>query len=102
MLVVVRATNANILLMLYRSQNNVSYDEEIAGALYFPDLRLTILALKILKRERFVQTNLTVASYIFTIYLIMILTMNRMDSVEGQASRSDERYLCVKMCMLHS
>ena len=63
-------------------------------ALYFSTLILTIFLLEIVQRGRFVQTELCIASHIETIYLIISLKMNRMDSVEGQASRSDERYLC--------
>ena len=55
--IVVQVTDVNTLLMLHKSQKNVIYDEEIAGALYFPNLRLTILLLKIVKRGRFVQTE---------------------------------------------
>ena len=46
-----------------------------------------------MKRENLVQNELAVASHISAIYLTGILKMNRMDSVEGQASRRDERYL---------
>ena len=60
---------------------------------YFLNLRLTILLLKTVKLGRFVHSELVVASHISMIYLTMILKMNRMDSVEGQASHSDERYL---------
>ena len=46
-----------------------------------------------MKRENLVQNELTVASHISAIYLSRILKLHRMDSVEGQASRRDERYL---------
>jgi hypothetical protein len=63
------------------------------GGLHCLNLKLSILPLEIVKRGRFLQMELIVASQIPAIYLAMILEMNRMDSVESQASRSDERYL---------
>ena len=48
---------------------------------------------QIAKVERLVRMVLAIASHKLTIYLIIFVKVNRMNSVEGEASRSDERYL---------
>ena len=65
--------------------------KELRHAIFF-EVEIHNLALEIVKRGKLVQNELVVASHILTIYLSRILKMNRMDSVKGQASRSDERY----------
>ena len=48
---------------------------------------------QVAKVERLVRMVLAIASHKLTIYLIIFVKVNRMNSVEGEASRSDERYL---------
>ena len=89
----VQRTDFSILLILHKCQRNAIYDKEITSGLYFSDFRLIVLLLEIVKRGRIVQTELAIASRQVTICRTINLKMNSMNSVEGQASLSDERYL---------
>ena len=90
--IVVQATDFNTLLMLHKSKKNVIYDEKTTGAIFsaFDTDNIAFGNRKTWKiSSDWADCSITHIDDLSD----NDSQMNRMDSVEGQASCSDERYL---------